>query len=123
MDSILTSIKKLLGIDEAYEHFDKELIIHINSVLAILNQLGVGPKEGFSITDSSDKWSDFIKDAKTIEFVKSYVHLKVRLMFDPPDRAAVLESMKRITDELEWRIQVAADSVQTTGEEEIQNGK
>lgn len=79
MDSILTSIKKLLGIDEGYEHFDPDLIMHINSVLAILTQLGVGPENGFSIMDKTAIWNDFIPNSPKLGFVKSYMHLKVRL--------------------------------------------
>ena len=104
MESILTSIKKLLGITEEYEHFDSDLIIHINSVLAILTQIGVGPSTGFSISDKYAKWADLIEDDSRLEFVKSYVYLKVKLLFDPPTSSAVAESNKRLCDELEWRI-------------------
>lgn len=123
MESILTSIKKLLGIAEEYEHFDADLIMHINSVFSILTQLGVGPSEGFSIEDEVAVWTDFIPEKSKIEFVKSYMHLKVKLLFDPPLGSAVIESMNRMISELEWRIQVAADPVEDSdGEEEIQNG-
>lgn len=124
MESILTSIKKLLGIAEEYEHFDADLIMHINSVFSILTQLGVGPSEGFSIEDEVAVWTDFIPEKSKIEFVKSYVHLKVKLLFDPPLSSAVIESMNRMISELEWRILVAVDPVEDSdGEEEIQNGK
>ena len=109
MESILTSIKKLLGISEEYEHFDSDLIMHINSVLAILTQIGVGPSAGFSISDKYAKWSDFIDDDVRLEFVKSYVFLKVKLLFDPPISSAVAESTKRLCDELEWRISTTVD--------------
>lgn len=112
MDSILTSIKKLLGITEEDEHFDADLIIHINSVFATLTQLGVGPTEGFSIKDDSAIWADFLSDSRTIESVKSYMYLRVKLLFDPPLTSAVLESMNRIISEFEWRINVSADSKQ-----------
>lgn len=121
MDSILTSIKKLLGITEEYEQFDSDIIMHINSVLSILTQLGVGPSDGFRITDASSIWSDFIPDeSKNLEDVKSYVFLRVRLLFDPPLSSIVVESMNRMINELEWRINVSAES---NGEEEIQNGQ
>lgn len=110
MDSILTSIKKLLGITEEYTHFDEDLIIHINSALMILNQLGVGPEEGFSIKDDSAIWSDFISDDQSIEAVKSYVYLKVKLMFDSPLSSAVIESINRMIGELEWRLNVKAET-------------
>ncbi len=122
MESILTSIKKMLGIAEEYTHFDADLIMHINSVFAILTQIGVGPPEGFSIEDDTDVWTDFIQDNKKLENVKSYTYMKVKLLFDPPLSSSVIESMNRIISELEWRIQVAADPVKTIEEEEIQNG-
>ena len=103
-DSILTSIKKLLGITEEYEHFDQDIIIHINSVFMILNQLGVGPSNGFSITDKTAVWSDFISEGTNLESVKSYIYLKVRLLFDPPTTSAVMESMNRMICELEFRL-------------------
>lgn len=114
MDSILTSIKKLLGIQEDYTHFDADLVITINSVLAILTQLGVGPEDGFSISDASATWVDFIGDTTTLEMVKSFVHLRVRLLFDPPQNASLADAIDRMAKELEWRIQVAADPVETT---------
>ena len=110
MESILTSVKKMLGIPEDYEHFDADIIMHINSVFMILTQLGVGPAEGFTIMDEDAIWSDFIQDKKTIESVKSYMYLKVRLLFDPPLSSAVIDSMNRLISELEWRLNVAAES-------------
>lgn len=118
MESILTSIKKLLGIAEEYEHFDADLIMHINSAFSILTQLGVGPSEGFSIEDEVAVWTDFIPEKSKIEFVKSYIHLKVKLLFDPPLSSAVIESMNRLISELEWRILVAVDPIEDSGEEE-----
>ena len=121
MESVLTSIKKMLGIVEEYTHFDADLIMHINSVLSILNQIGVGPSEGFSIEDKEDAWTDFIPQSPKLEFVKSYVYMKVKLLFDPPISSAAIESINRLTSELEWRIQVATDPVKDKREEEIQN--
>ena len=89
MESILTSIKKLLGITEEYDQFDPDIIMHINSVFMILTQLGVGPAEGFSIEDDTAVWTDFIQDVKKLESVKTYVYLKVKLAFDPPLRIIV----------------------------------
>ncbi len=109
MDSILTSVKKMLGITEDYEHFDADLIMHINSVFMILTQLGVGPSEGFSIESKSDTWDDFISTGSNLEAVKSYVYLKVKLLFDPPLSSAVMESMNRMISELEWRLNVSVD--------------
>lgn len=109
-DSILTSIKKLLGITEEYEHFDQDIIIHINSVFMILNQLGVGPSNGFSITDKTAVWSDFISEGANIESVKSYMYFKVKLLFDPPTISTVMESMNRMITELEFRLIASAES-------------
>lgn len=109
MDSILTSIKNLLGIIEECTDFDQIIIMHINSVFSILNQLGVGPTDGFSIEDDSAVWSDFIGNDPRLSDVKSFVYLKVRMLFDPPLSSAVAESMNRLASELEWRINVAVD--------------
>lgn len=111
MESILTSIKKLLGIAEEYEHFDKDIIMHINSVFMILTQLGVGPSKGFMITDSSASWDDFLpEDSGKLEAVKTYMYMKVQLMFDPPTSSVVMEAKNRMINELEWRLNAAADS-------------
>lgn len=110
MDSILTSIKKLLGITEEYKHFDNDLIMHINSVFMILTQLGVGPATGYSITNVTETWSDFLgTDLSRLEMVKSYTYLKVKLLFDPPTSSAVIESINRQISEFEWRLNVAVD--------------
>ena len=111
MESILTSIKKMLGIDEAYTHFDADIIMHINSVLMILTQLGVGPEEGFVIEDDTSTWINFISEANAAQLhaVKTYIYMKVKLMFDPPLSSAVIESMNRQIAEFEWRLNVAVD--------------
>ena len=116
-DSVLTSIKKLLGIAEEYEHFDADLIMHINSVFSILTQLGVGPEEGFRIEDASTTWSEFLYDDPRLEFVKTYIHLKVKLLFDPPISSAVLECYKTQISEYEWRLNVAAENDDTDPDE------
>lgn len=113
MESILTSIKKLLGIPEEYEHFDADLIMHINSVFMILNQLGVGPSEGFRIEDNTTTWDEFIDDDQQLDLVKSYIHLKVKLLFDPPLSSVVMQSMNQMASEFEWRLNVAVDPKQT----------
>lgn len=123
MENILTSIKKMLGITEEYKHFDADLIIHINSVFSILTQLGVGPADGFAIKDSTAVWTDFVSDDKQLEFIKTYIYLKVKLIFDPPLSSAVIEAYNKGISELEWRINVAAESTETMkNEEENQNG-
>lgn len=112
-ESILVSIKKLLGIDAEYKHFDPDLIMHINSVFSILTQLGAGPSSGFSITGDSEMWSAFIdKEPKKFSLVKSYIYLKVKLLFDPPLSSAVIESINRQISEFEWRLSVAGDPVE-----------
>lgn len=109
MNSILTSVKKAMGIAPEYTHFDPDIIMHINSVFLTLEQLGVGPKEGFAIEDEQDEWSDFIGDVKLLNAVKSWTYLKVRLLFDPPQSSAAVESINRMISEFEWRINVTVD--------------
>lgn len=110
MNSILITIKKLLGIEEEYEYFDADIIMHINSVFSVLTQLGVGPEEGFTISDETAEWTDFIpKNDNTLEFIKTYIHLRVRLVFDPPTSSAVIDAINRTISELEWRINIAAE--------------
>ena len=111
-ESILTSIKKLLGISEEYEHFDVDIIMHINSVLMILTQMGVGPTEGYSITGKYETWSDYLSDESRYQAVKSYMHHKVKLLFDPPTSSAVMEATNRIISELEWRLNIAAETTE-----------
>lgn len=121
MESILTSVKKMLGITEDYEHFDSDIVMHINSVFMILSQLGVGPTNGFTILDKSNTWDEFLPtDNKNFEAVKTYMYLKVRLIFDPPLSSAVMEAMKQMINELEWRLNAEAEQ---TGKEVIQNGQ
>ena len=109
MESILISIKKLLQISEDDTAFDTDIIMHINSVFMILWQLGVGPSKGFFIEDETAEWSDFIEDGLNLELVKSYVYLKVKLLFDPPTSSFVMESMNRQIAEFEWRLNVEAE--------------
>lgn len=110
MESILTSIKKLLGIAEDYTHFDTDIIMHINSAFMVLSQIGVGPSKPFYIEDKSSTWDEFISVDDDLESAKIYVYLKVRLAFDPPASSAVIESINRQINELEWRLNVAAES-------------
>lgn len=110
MESILTSIKKMLGIAEDYDHFDPDIIMHINTVLMILKQLGVGPPEGFLIEDDTSTWVEFVNDSIKLESIKSYVYLRVKLLFDPSLSSAAIESINRTISELEWRINVTAET-------------
>ncbi|MEY8515340.1 hypothetical protein AALC25_00160 [Lachnospiraceae bacterium 29-84] len=109
MESILISIKKLLGVSEDYEHFDADIMIHINSVFTILNQLGVGPSEGFSIYGKEAIWTDFMPEDARLESVKSYMYLRVKLLFDPPLSTAVNEAMSRMASEFEWRLNAESE--------------
>lgn len=111
MESILTSIKKMLMIAEEYTHFDADIIMHINSVFMTLNQLGVGPSEGFYIEDDTSTWTEFIPDLNQLQAVKSYMYLKVRLLFDPSSLgSATLAAYERQIQEYEWRLNVAAET-------------
>lgn len=111
MESILTSIKRQLDVAKEYTIFDDVIMIHINSVFMTLTQLGVGPKEGFVITGDDFYWEDFIEEPMKLQAVKSYVYLKVKLLFDPPLSSAVIESMKETIKEYEWRLNVAAETI------------
>lgn len=104
MDQILTSVKKYLGIDDSCIHFDKDLIMHINSTFSILYQLGVGPEEGFFIEDKYSTWDEFIQESENLELVKTYVCLKVKLMFDPPTNSSHMDALNRLINEFEWRL-------------------
>ena len=123
-ESILTSIKKLLGIEESYTHFDPDLIMHINSVFSILRQMGVGPAEGFAIADEDQEWKDFLGgNPAAFSFVRTYMHLKVKLIFDPPLSSAAIDAINQQIKELEWRLYVEADQQSNqSGEEDLQNG-
>lgn len=108
IDSILNSVKKKLGILEDYTHFDEEIILDINTSFMTLNQLGIGPEEPFMITGATEIWDDFIEDGR-IEAVKSYIPLKVRLLFDPPQQSFMLNSVQDRIAELEFRMMVQAE--------------
>ena len=109
-ESILISIKKLLGIAKEYDVFDPDIIMHINTVFMTLNQLGVGPEGGFRIEDDIATWNQYISNEDNLDAVKSYIHLKVKLLFDPPLNSSVIEAMKQSISELEWRLNVQAES-------------
>lgn len=108
-DSILTSTKKVLGIDEGYTAFDPDIIMHINSVLSTLTQLGVGPDTGFMIEDDAPIWSDFLGDDPRFNSVKSYTYLRVRLLFDPPSTGYLVTALNEQVKELEWRLNVVRE--------------
>lgn len=107
--SILITIKKMLGITADYTAFDTDIIVFINSAMMTLQQLGVGPLNGFTVTGSDDSWSDFIPADVMLEGVKNYIYLSVKTMFDPPANSFVMEAMKQKMEELEWRLRDQAE--------------
>lgn len=113
MESILTSIKKMLGIPEEYDVFDPDIIMHINTVFMVLTQLGVGPSEGFYIEDARAEWEDFLEDPTKLQMVKSYIALRVRLLFDPPSSSAHMNAINQSIAEFEWRLNVQVDPAST----------
>lgn len=102
--SILLSIKKLLGIPQEQTNFDTDIIIHINTVIANLTQMGIGPSEGYSITGDSETWEDYIRNDKLISQIRTYIYIKVRLVFDPPSNSALTQSFSEQAKELEVRM-------------------
>lgn len=111
MDSILDSTKKILGLDPEYDVFDVDIISHINSAFFTLNQLGVGPAEGFMILDNTSKWTWFLDGQINLNAVKTYVYLRVRLLFDPPQTSFAISAMEKQIQELEWRLNVHREGV------------
>ncbi|MBQ0079614.1 MAG: hypothetical protein KBS66_06985 [Eubacterium sp.] len=109
MDSILVTVKQLLGISEDDDYFDPQIIALINDALSTLAQLGVGPEDGFVIYDDSASWTDFLGETKLLESVKTYVYLSVKVVFDPPTSPSVVESFNRKLDQLEWRLNARVD--------------
>jgi hypothetical protein len=106
--SILTSTKKILGIAADYTVFDLDIITHINTAFSTLTQLGVGPADGFMIEDDSAQWTDFdpVDDDRQYNAVKSYIYLRVRLLFDPPTTSYLITALEKQVQELEWRLNV-----------------
>lgn len=109
-DSILTSIKKLMGLTEEYDAFDQDILILINSVLFELEQIGVKAKDGFVLSDKTAVWSDYSDDNRLLNALKPYIYMKTKLTFDPPTSSVALDSMNRIIDRFEWRINLYADT-------------
>ena len=115
-ESILVYVKRLLGIQSDYNHFDPDIIYGVNAAFAVLTQLGVGPAEGFIISDDTSKWSDFVTDKSRLSLIKEYVCLRTRLLFDPPSSSALIDAMNKTVAEYEWRLYVASD-----GDDSISN--
>lgn len=117
-DSILTSVKKILGIEEFYEQFDVDIIIHTNSILAVLTQMGIGPSDGFLISGKTETWKDFLGDRlDKLSMIKSYVSMRVRLLFDPPQSSIVVNAMNESIKEFEYRLYIS-ENPKTTFEGE-----
>jgi len=108
-ESILNSTKASLGIPEEQTAFDVELLMHINSAFTTLTQLGVGPSSGLTVEDDVPVWSDLIGNDPRLNSAKSYVYLRVKLLFDPPEVGFVLTAMKQQIEEQEWRLNVTVD--------------
>ncbi len=108
-ESILDSVKRAVGLDTTDEVFDGELIMYINLVFTILNQIGVGPTDSYTITDSNDVWSDFSSDSSVVMLVKTYMYIKVRLLFDPPTSSFLATALQDQATEYEWRLNILVD--------------
>ena len=103
-ESILKSTKKILGLDETYTPFDLDVITHINAAFSLLNQLGVGPEDGFMIEDEVTVWDDYPVPDNQLHLIKTYVFLKVRMLFDPPTMSFLIEATNNQIKEYEWRL-------------------
>ena len=117
-DSILTSTKKVLGIVEADESFDDDILMHINSAFVTINQLGIGPEVGFMIEDATPTWDDLLAGDIRLNSIKSYIYVRVRLLFDPPQTSYLIEAMDKQRLEMEYRLGVYRESTGWTPPEE-----
>lgn len=107
--SILDDVKKLLGLEPDYRHFDVDIITHINSAIFTLNQLGIGPKAGYAVKNEFDTWTDYVPNVIQFEALKSYIYIKVKLIFDRPETSFAITSLEGMAKEYEWRLQVHAE--------------
>lgn len=110
-ESILKTIKQLIGCPDDFEQFDLDLIVHINSAFSTLTHLGVGPKEGYRITGADNAWSEFEDNAQKLSLIKDYVYIKTRLLFDPPTSGSLMDSLKEQLKEMEWRLYMLYDPI------------
>jgi len=122
-ESILNSVKKVLGIDASYTAFDLDILIHINTAFAVLNQLGIGPDAGFMIEDDTAEWATFYGTDPRYNMIRTYVYLKVRILFDPPQTAYLVDALNAQIREYEWRINAYRETTQWTdpNEEELED--
>lgn len=116
MESILLSTKKFVAVSESEDHFDEDLMMLINTVFSTLHQIGIGPEEGFFIFDETKTWDDFSTNPLIIHTVKTYVHLKVKMIFDPPTTSSVAEAYKETINELEFRLKTESETVYNSKE-------
>jgi hypothetical protein len=111
MDSILITIKKMLGLDAVYDVFDPEIIVYINTAINVLEQLGVGV-DGYIVTSADNTWEEFLTDISKLEGVKTYIYIRVRMLFDPPANSTLSKTLEDTARELEWRLNVKAEHLQ-----------
>lgn len=114
MESILTSVKKNLGLDDTDTSFDADVILFINGTFSTLNQLGIGPEDGFSITDKTPTWDAFYGTNKKMNSVRTYVYLKVKMLFDPPQTSFLNEALNQQAKEFEWRLNALREDTEWT---------
>ena len=117
--SILDSTKKAIGLGADYDVFDPDIIMHINTAFSTLSQLGVGPEEGFQIVDDSMTWDEYTMADKERNMVKSYVYLRVRLLFDPPETSYLINAFNDQVKELEWRLNVHEEGEKWASQREV----
>lgn len=108
-DSILITVKKMLGLDSNYTAFDTDIVVFINAAMMTLQQIGVGPLNGFTVTGATETWEDFLPSDMMLEGVKTYIYLSVKMTFDPPVTSFVMDAMKQQKEELEWRLREQAE--------------
>lgn len=108
-DSILITVKKMLGLDSNYTAFDTDIVVFINAAMMTLQQIGVGPLNGFTVTGATETWEDFLSSDMMLEGVKTYIYLSVKMTFDPPATSFVMDAMKQQKEELEWRLREQAE--------------
>ena len=110
-ESILITIKKMIGFDKDYDYFDTDLIVQINSCFSILGDLDLGPEEGFFITGEQQKWSEFIFTPSYLGMIKNYIFIKTKLVFDRPETAYAIQSLTKMAEELEWRLHMESERI------------
>lgn len=119
MDSILITIKKMLGIDAEDDSFDMDIIVIINSIIPILTQMGIGPSKGYVVLSQENLWSDYLKDnIVNLESIKTYIFLKTKLVFDPPANSTMIEAYNKMISELEWRMMLNVETNNLNYEED-----